>query len=1317
MKTKKNFKCNSCKSFFSHSSSLQRHRKSKHLNLKCDLCGKTFYCRKTLSNHFLKNKCKTLFTPRCLFCFNKYSNKKKLDEHLKNCNFRKNLEILNASFIKCPNCEIYYNQKYHYNHIKSLKHITKCSRSIDSDVEEFCSALRQKIKILKIKIAPNKENFNEKFVFSKYKKKILKILNDELILLDAIRVKLEITGVFHRNSHESLNDDEEVIQSIKSFNTSYQDIYQADDIDVIFDLMVNILSDKLSEFSVKSSGWSILSLTDIYIHVYQHNPLLGGIYIDLPMKLKKKNCIINIKNQSNNCFLLCVAAYFYKDKIDRKNVLQESSYTKYFDKFNLTEISNPMKIKDIKKFEKNNENLKISINVYSYNIYTNKFGVLKVSETIKENHINLLLLYDDERNIHHFTLIESMSRLLRSHITRHNGRTNVCYKCLRFFDNIDKFNRHLEIGCKSFVIETPKKEKAFMCFKKFTAINYNRCVFYADIEALNCKISSCENNKKYSYTQAKTLHQPFFCCYYVKLYNIDDNFMKSIRKFTGINCVEKMIESLIKDITYFFDKYMKIEYKMSKISKEAKEFLLKIKKCHICKQSFKSNQKKVFDHDHFQHPSKERKNKINCPFFLGNIISVAHNKCNILFRKKFIFPVIFHNFTSYDSKFILCAISKIKKGKLSCISQTKEKYISISLTFKMSGQIVELRMIDSFKFLPSSLSNLTDSNKDFPCFKKYITEEYPQLQISENLIKKQFLFYDYLTDIETIYEKEFPSHLSFFNYMKNSNLTLSEYNYAYDIYKKINCKNLLDYIIFYTICDVLLLCDIFEYFRSVIYDSFTIDPSHFFTLPSLSLELALYYTQEKVPLLTDVDMINFILLGVRGGVCGGNKKLLEANHQHMRNYNPSNEYQQLIWLDVNSLYPTVMLNCLLPFDNFKWLNAKEIEILEKKLYDLTGEEEISYIVRADILYPENLHDKHKNLPFLPDRYQMKDSNCTKLIPTLLNKYNYVCHISFLTQALKHGLVIKKISLALSFTQKNWLSKYIQHNLDKRKATPTKLYNNIYKNLSNMTFGKLLESKFKQNRFYLFYLNDKDEKYEKKIFKKISSPLISDVTVFSEDLIGVSLYKERIFYDRPSHMAMTILDKSKVIYYNYYYDVFKSIIGENNYCLNFYDTDCYLLSIYNNIDFYSVIKNNPQYFDTSSFIENNKFGIDICNKGLVGLLKDETNNHIISRFVYLKPKCYAIKYDDSTETKKAKGVVRFNINNLTYDDYIRVMENKENLMIRMTRIASSNLRMYTFDYNKIGLSGTGCSKRYFDSNDSLPYGHFTIKSIPLPFKFP
>ena len=61
---------------------------------------------------------------------------------------------------------------------------------------------------------------------------------------------------------------------------------------------------------------------------------------------------------------------------------------------------------------------------------------------------------------------------------------------------------------------------------------------------------------------------------------------------------------------------------------------------------------------------------------------------------------------------------------------------------------------------------------------------------------------------------------------------------------------------------------------------------------------------------------------------------------------------------------------------------------------------------VDVVYPKNLHEKHKYLPFLPGK--VKRNKVIKLTCEITNKNNYSISTFALKQALNHGLILKKV---------------------------------------------------------------------------------------------------------------------------------------------------------------------------------------------------------------------------------------------------------------------------------------------------------------------
>ena len=76
-------------------------------------------------------------------------------------------------------------------------------------------------------------------------------------------------------------------------------------------------------------------------------------------------------------------------------------------------------------------------------------------------------------------------------------------------------------------------------------------------------------------------------------------------------------------------------------------------------------------------------------------------------------PIVIHN-VEYDAHFIIEELAEKLKDELKCIGENMEKYITFSVLIKKcddDGKAIThiLKFLDSFRFMPTSLSNLSDN--------------------------------------------------------------------------------------------------------------------------------------------------------------------------------------------------------------------------------------------------------------------------------------------------------------------------------------------------------------------------------------------------------------------------------------------------------------------------------------------------------------------------------------------------------------------------------------------------------------------------------
>ena len=287
-------------------------------------------------------------------------------------------------------------------------------------------------------------------------------------------------------------------------------------------------------------------------------------------------------------------------------------------------------------------------------------------------------------------------------------------------------------------------------------------------------------------------------------------------------------------------------------------------------------------------------------------------------------------------------------------------------------------------------------------------------------------------------ETKNPPKDVYYSILNDQEITDEDYEHSIKIWKEDHIKNLGEYHDLYLKIDVLLLTEIFENFRNVCLKNYELDPAHYYTSPGLSWYALLKFSKQKLELLSDINMIQFIESGIRGGLSMISHSSIANNKYMMKNYDPDKEIKSINYLDANNLYGWAMCEPL-PVGNFKMYDFDE-KIKEKiiaRLENWKSSSKIGYIIEVDLEYPKELHDLHNSYPLAPEKIKVgivsnSSRAIAKLIPTLYDKKNYICHIKILQLYVDLGLKIKKIHRILEFDQKPWMKSYIEFNTELRK---------------------------------------------------------------------------------------------------------------------------------------------------------------------------------------------------------------------------------------------------------------------------------------------
>ena len=277
------------------------------------------------------------------------------------------------------------------------------------------------------------------------------------------------------------------------------------------------------------------------------------------------------------------------------------------------------------------------------------------------------------------------------------------------------------------------------------------------------------------------------------------------------------------------------------------------------------------------------------------------------------------------------------------------------------------------------------------------------------------------------------------------------------------------------------------------------------------------------------------------------------------------------------------------------------------------------------------------------------------------------------------------------------------NSELRKLVKDDFEKDLFKLMNNAVFGKTMENIRKHRDIKLVTTN-------KRRSELVSEPNYHTVNYISEDLTIIEMNKTRVKMNKSIYLGLSILDISKILMYEFWYDYMKPEYG-NDVKLCYMDTDSFVMTIKTN-DFYKGISNDVECkFNTLNYEVNRPLPMG-KNKKVIGLMKDELGGKIIMEFVTLRPKTYLYLTDDGKEDKKAKGTKKCVIKRMIKFNYYKNCLFKDEIILKSRRrLISKKHNVYTENITKIVLSNND-DKRIVSSDKitSYPYEYKGKKCI-------
>ena len=174
------------------------------------------------------------------------------------------------------------------------------------------------------------------------------------------------------------------------------------------------------------------------------------------------------------------------------------------------------------------------------------------------------------------------------------------------------------------------------------------------------------------------------------------------------------------------------------------------------------------------------------------------------------------------------------------------------------------------------------------------------------------------------------------------------------------------------------------------------------------------------------------------------------------------------------------------------------------------------------------------------------------------------------------------------------------------------------------------------------------------FKKDYKPNYHTAKFFTKNLLAIEIKKTQIHTNKPLYLGLSILELSKTVMYEFWYDYVKLVNQEKaKQCLM--DTGSFSVYIKTDDIYKAIAEEYESRFDPSKYVLNGQLP-KRNNKKVIGVMEDELGGKIMKKIIGLRAKTYRYLTDNNDEDKIAKDTKKCVIKRkLKSEDYKNCLE--------------------------------------------------------------
>jgi hypothetical protein len=320
-----------------------------------------------------------------------------------------------------------------------------------------------------------------------------------------------------------------------------------------------------------------------------------------------------------------------------------------------------------------------------------------------------------------------------------------------------------------------------------------------------------------------------------------------------------------------------------------------------------------------------------------------------------------------------------------------------------------------------------------------------------------------------------------------------------------------------------------------------------------------------------------------------------------------------------------------------------------------------------------------------------------------DRKNYVVHYMTLQVYLSLGMKLKKVHRVLTFKQMKFLKPYIDFCTSKRAAASSEFKKKMWKLCVNSCFGKFIESVRKYQDCSIVTSLKRHQKF-------IINPLYEKSLIISENCMIMMSSKPTLEMYKPIAVGFAILDRSKDIMYNAFYNQIRPIFPKCK--VIFSDTDSFCLKIKTTHPD-TVKQRLKPLMDFSNYHDSHPLH-DSSRKNQLFYFKDELKGDDMTQFVGLRAKCYAFQ-TKTTEELKLKGITKAYRSQVNFESYLTCLREHAEISISQYQLRSRD-HIITLDKStRLALTSYDVNRFLFPCGiHTCPYGSKLTLRKKCPF---